>query len=490
MTRCLATPVLPEPSAAVAGAPPSMTDAPMPSQQSLPGLGAGGLVLLAAGITGNMIFGASTLALAPLQRDLDISASMGTLVVALFSTGFAASLVLGGRLGDAWGRRRVLRLALAALIPASVVAALAPGASVLLVGRAAQGVASGIALPQVLSTIQGTTTGRARTLWTGAYAAVVGGGTALGQIGAGVLIATDPLRAGWRLSLALVVVVALIVLGASGAIPETRSTVTGGLDLVGALLLGAAIAALVLPLGLSSVLSAGPRALLLLGALILLLTLALWEHRRSPEHALLPPVALRVRPLQLGLAATLVFFAGYGGFTYYLTITLQTGLHLGALAAVAVFMPFFGAFIVMSLVVPRLVEHIPSRRVMLGGAVAQAVLLAALALLAHRSVAGGSLTVMCLALTLLGAAQAAMYGPLVSRVMGAVEPGLAGLASGLFSTVQQVGFALGVPVFGLVLGAVPADPALGFTACIGGQIVLAAAFATLVRILPTASRSH
>lgn len=447
-------------------------------------------MLLAAGITGNMIFGASTLALAPLRRDLGLSASMGTLVVALFSAGFAASLVLGGRLGDATGRRRVLRLALAALVPASLVAALAPGAGVLLVGRAAQGVASGIALPQVLSTIQGTTAGRARARWTGAYAAVIGGGTALGQIGAGVLIAIDPLGTGWRLSLALVAVVALIVLGASGAIPETRSAATGGLDPVGALLLGAAITALLLPLGLSSVLGAGLRALLALGALVLLILLALWERGRTPERALLPPTVLRVRPLQLGLAATLVFFAGYGGFTYYLTITLQTGLHLGSLTTVAVFMPFFAAFIVTSLLVPRLVEHIPPHRVMLGGAAAQAVLLAALALLVHRSDAGGSLTVMCLALILLGAAQAAMYGPLVSRVMGAVEPGLSGLASGLFSTVQQVGFALGVPVFGLVLGALPSDPGLGFAVCIGGQIVLAAAFATLVRILSAAPRRH
>ena len=161
-------------------APPLATTA---SASQAAGLGLGGLLLLAAGVTGNLVFGASTLALHALEGALSLTPAEGTMVVALYSAGFAASLVLGGRLGDAWGRRRMLRLALAALIPASLLVALAPGAGILLAARIAQGIACGLVLPQVLSTIQHTTRGPARTRWTGAYAAVVGGGTALGRPG-------------------------------------------------------------------------------------------------------------------------------------------------------------------------------------------------------------------------------------------------------------------------------------------------------------------
>lgn len=443
-------------------------------------LGIGGIVLLTAGITGNLVFGASTLALPALEAGLALSTSTGTLVVALYSVGFAASLVLGGRLGDARGRRRVLRLALAALIPASLVVAIAPGAALLLFGRAAQGIASGLALPQVLSTIQHTTSGRSRARWTGAYAAVIGGGTAVGQLGAGLLVSADPFGAGWRLSYAMVAAVAGLALAVSRAVPETRSNTTTRLDPMGALLLGAAIAVLVLPLGLGS--SLRPQITLVLVALSLVLfaLFAAWERRRTARDALIPTAALRVDALRVGLALTLLFFAGYGGFVYYFPTTLQAGLGLGALTASIVLMPFAAGFVVTSALLPLLLVRSAGRRVMRMGVAAQIVLLGSVAAV----VAGGGtqppLCLLCGLLVGLGAAQAAMYGPLIGSVMGALAPGLAGLASGLFSTLQQVGIALGVPLFGLVLESLPAAPSVTFAACVGVQILISVLFALLV----------
>lgn len=443
-------------------------------------LGAGGVVLLAAAITGNLIFGSSTLALPALVDGLGLSASTGTLVVALFSVGFASSLVLGGRLGDAWGRRRILRIALAALVPASLLVALAPGAGVLLVGRVLQGVASGLALPQVLSTIQHTTVGRARARWTGAYASVIGGGTAIGQIGAGALVAADPWGVGWRLAFGFVALVAAIALIAARAIPETSSSRVSRLDPLGAVLLGAAIAAIVLPLGAGSVLAGSAVVALLVLAAVLLAAFALWQRRRTDAHALVPLSALRVRPLQLGLALTLVFFASYGGFVYYFSTTLQTGLHLGAFTTAVVLTVFAAGFVATSALLPALVARWTPRRVMLAGVAGQAAMLAATAAIVVGSDGHPPLALLCPVLVVLGIAQAAMYGPLIGSVMGAVSHDLAGLASGLFSTLQQVGIALGVPVFGLVLGALPTSPALAVAACIGVQILFAAVFAVLV----------
>ncbi|PWH07660.1 hypothetical protein DEO23_03285 [Brachybacterium endophyticum] len=456
--------------------------------QPADGLGAGGVALLAAGITGNLVFGASTLALPALESGLALAPATGALVVALFSVGFAATLVLGGRLGDAHGRRRILRLAVAALIPASLLVALAPGAGVLLVGRALQGIASGLALPQVLSTIQHSTSGRARARWTGAYAAVIGGGTAVGQMGAGVLVTLDPWGIGWRLSFALVAAVALLVLATSSAIPETRGTVSGRLDPLGALLLGAAITMIVLPLGLFTTLPPVITALLVVGALVLLALFALWERHRTAQHALVPLPALRVRPLQIGLALTLVFFASYGGFAYYFATALQAGLGLGALTTAITLMTFNAGFVVASTLLPALLERFSARRVMLAGVTGQVLTLLAIATLIVVTGSQPPLVLLCVLLIILGLVQASMYGPLIGSVMGAVDRGLAGLASGLFSTMQQVGIAVGVPIFGLVLSALPALPAWAFAACVGVQIVLAGVFTVLVGRLAAAQR--
>lgn len=477
---CSSTPTLAVTSAPAPG--------PTPAPEAAP-LGAGGVVLLAAAITGNLVFGASTLALPALVDDLHLTAATSTLVVALFSVGFASSLVLGGRLGDAWGRRRMLRIALAALIPVTLLVALSHGAGTLLVGRVLQGVASGLALPQVLSTIQRSTVGPSRARWTGAYASVIGGGTAIGQIVAGVLVATDPWGDGWRLAYGFVALVAVLALAATRAIPETSSGRTSRLDPLGALLLGAAIAALVLPLGVRSLLSLRADGVLLAAVLCLLVVFALWERHRTDAHALVPLGALRVRPLQLGLTLTFVFFAGYGGFVYYFSTTLQTGLHAGPLTTAIVLMSFAAGFVATSAVLPALVARSTPRRVMHAGVVGQVLMLAATAGTVVGSGGHPPLVVLCIVLVVLGIAQAAMYGPLIGSVMGAVSPSLAGLASGLFSTLQQVGIALGVPVFGIVLGTLPAAPALAFAACIGVQIVIAGVFAVLVAALGRATRA-
>ena len=458
-------------------APPLATTA---SASQAAGLGLGGLLLLAAGVTGNLVFGASTLALHALEGALSLTPAEGTMVVALYSAGFAASLVLGGRLGDAWGRRRMLRLALAALIPASLLVALAPGAGILLAARIAQGIACGLVLPQVLSTIQHTTRGPARTRWTGAYAAVVGGGTALGQIGAGVLVTADPFGLGARLSLAGVALVAMIVLAASGTIPETRSPLGSVPDPLGAVLLGAAIITLVLPLGLSAMAGAGTIVLLLVLSTTLFLAFLLWQRHRTPRRALVPLPALRERPLQIGLAQTLLFFAGYGGFTYYFSTTLQAGLGLEALPTSVLLMPFAAGFVIASALLPLLQDRTTPRRTMAVGVTAQVPLLGVIAAVIEAGTQAPPLVLLCLLLTLLGLAQAAMYGPLIGSVMSSLDTGLSGVASGLFSTVQQLGIALGVPLFGLVLGALPAAPGHAFVLCAGVQILCGAVFAALL----------
>lgn len=446
-------------------------------------------MLLGAGLIGNLIFGASTLVLPDMMGSLGLSTSGAALVVALYSVGFAASLVVGGRLGDARGRRTVLRIALAAVVLSSLLVAAAPGPILLGAGRTVQGIASGLVLPQVLSTIQHTTTGRIRARWTGLYAAVIGAGTAIGQLGAGILVDAVRPGLGWRLSYALVAAVALVPLLLSGSIPSTRAARAGRVDAFGAILLGLGVAGIALPLGLGSIVPWWATALLLLGAVALIATFVRWERHVAPEHALMPPAVVRNAPLRRGLALTFLFFAGYGSFVYYFTATMQNGLGAGPLETAVLLLPFTAGFVCVSVLLPSVLGRRPAVPVMMVGTAVQGAMLIGLAMLMTAGWPAPPRAAVIVVFVVLGAAQAMMYGPLIGTVMDAVPRRLAGLASGLFSTMQQLGFALGIPVFGLILAGLGRDPARAFAVCVAGQLTLGLTFFLLLRRHGGADRS-
>src|SRR5690242_21948396 len=126
-----------------------------------------GLVTLLSGVFLAMTdFFVVNVALADIGRDLHASTSSLELVVAGYAAAYAFGLVMGGRLGDALGRRRMFVLGMGAFTVASALCGLAPTAGTLVTARVLQGLAAAAMVPQVLATLQATTTGhhRARAL--------------------------------------------------------------------------------------------------------------------------------------------------------------------------------------------------------------------------------------------------------------------------------------------------------------------------------------
>lgn len=170
------------------------------------------------------------------------------LVVAGYGVAFALLLVLGGRLGDLLGRRRLFLAGIAAFTATSLWCGIAGSPGQLVTARIAQGAAAAILLPQVLATIQATTSGQARARALGIYAAVTGVAASAGLVIGGVLVSADLAGTGWRAIFLINLPIGLMaLLLAIRYVAETTSPQPLRVDLVGTGLLAAGVICLLVP---------------------------------------------------------------------------------------------------------------------------------------------------------------------------------------------------------------------------------------------------
>jgi len=193
----------------------------------------------------------SNVALPVMQQDLNASAGQAQMILAGYNLMFGLFLVIGGRLGDFYGIRRVFLLGLALFTAASAVSGFAPGPASLIASRAVQGLGAALMIPQVMSFIQVYFTGRERGMALGAYAAVGGFGSTAAQLLGGWLIAADWFGLGWRMIYLLNVPVGLLAI--VGTIRILRERIAAAehdrrLDWTGVVLVTAALSALCFPL--------------------------------------------------------------------------------------------------------------------------------------------------------------------------------------------------------------------------------------------------
>ncbi|SMQ16152.1 Major Facilitator Superfamily protein [Streptomyces sp. Ag82_O1-12] len=425
-----------------------------------PALGGLGLfaVLLAAALP-LVDFFIVNVALPTIGTDLAASESVLELVVAGYGVSYAVLLVLGGRLGDLFGRRRLFLVGMAAFGLTSLACGLAPGAWSLVAARVAQGASAAAMLPQVLATIQATTTGPRRARAMGLYGATAGLSMVAGQILGGVLVAADIAGTGWR-SVFLVnvpVVLAGLVL-AVRVVPETRSPRPEPVDVPGTFLLAASLLTLLVPLTEGR--AAGwPLWTLLSLAAFPFVTAAFYAVERRADREgrtpLVPPSLFALTSLRRGLLLVLPFSIGFSGFMFVIAVALQQGAGLGPVAAGLALAPLAVVFFVFSLLGPRLVARYGTR-VVTAGAALQGVGLALMALAAWRFWPHLGFVELLPGAAVAGAGQALQL-PVVYRViLSEVPPARAGVGSGVMITTQQSALALGVATLGtLFLSLVP-----------------------------------
>ncbi|MFI6434547.1 MFS transporter [Streptomyces sp. NPDC050759] len=417
-----------------------------------PQLGGLGLftVLLAAALP-LIDFFIVNVALPTIGADLSASESVLELVVAGYGLSYAVLLVLGGRLGDLFGRRRLFLGGMLAFGLTSLACGLAPTAWTLVAARVAQGAASAAMLPQVLATIQSATAGPRRARAMGLYGATAGLAMVAGQILGGVLVAADIAGTSWRA--AFLVNVPVVLLGlflAARAVPETRSPRPEPVDGPGTVLLAAALLALLAPLTEGRAAGWPLWTWLSLAAFPLLAGAFFAVELRADRGGrtpLVPPSLFRLVSLRRGLLLILPFSMGFAGFMFVIAVALQEGAGRSPVQAGLALVPLAVTFLCTSIAGPRLISRYGTR-VVTAGALIQGVGLGLMIWAARSSWPDLGLLPLLPGGAIAGVGQALQLPVVFRIVLSEVPPARAGVGSGVMVTTQQVSLALGVATLG------------------------------------------
>jgi EmrB/QacA subfamily drug resistance transporter len=445
-------------------------------------------VVLAGTFMAVLDFFIVNVALPSIQASLHASNGSVEWVIAGYALTSAVFMIGGGRAGDRFGRRGVFALGLAVFTFASLGCGVAATASELVACRLVQGVAAALLTPNVLSIIGVLYTGADRLRALSAYGSSMGLAAAGGQLIGGALISLNPAGLGWRTCFLINVPIGIAALLLTRpVIPAFARQARSRLDLPGTLLATAALTAVVLPLVEGRQHGWPVWTWLSLGAAPLVLGAFLAHQRRLArrgENPLLDLSLFRVRSFSFGLLTQLGFWAGQASFFVVLALYLQLGRGLRPLAAGLVFTILAVAYVVTSSLAPKLGARY-GRAVIGGGALALAAGHLLLLTAVVETGVTGSLAALAPGLVLVGAGMGLVLAPLAGTILSSLEPERAGAASGMLTTVQNVGNALGVAVTGVIFfGAVHSGYATAFELAAGQLAVLLVGVAALTRLLP------
>jgi EmrB/QacA subfamily drug resistance transporter len=427
-------------------------------------------------------------ALPSIQSRLHASDGALEWVVAGYALASAIFMISGARLGDRFGHRQVFSVGLGLFTLASLGCGAAATPAELVGARLVQGFAAALLTPTVLSIIGILYRGEDRVRALSAYGTSLGLAAAGGQLIGGGLIALDPLGLGWRACFLINVPVGIAALALTPRlIPDSPRNTRARLDVGGTVLASAALTALVLPLVEGRQNGWPVWTWICLGLTPPLVTAFVIYQRRVHARrgsSLVDLSLFRARSFSAGLITQLCFWAGQASFFVILALYLQQGRGLAPLSAGLMFTVLAVAYVVAATIAPGLAAR--HGRVAIGSG---ALVLAAGHLLLLLAVAEvgvrGTLVVLAPGLVLVGAGMGLVLAPLASTILTTLDPEQAGAASGMLSTMQNVGNALGVAVTGVIFfGALHGGYAHAFELSVAELAVLLVGVAGLTRLLP------
>lgn len=391
-------------------------------------------------------------ALPGIRRDFGLAegSALLSLVLVGYLAGFGSLLIVGGRVGDRFGRRRVLWSATVGFLLASALCGAAPSFGVLVGGRVVQGITAGFVLPQVLGLVTAHA-GDRRERAISWYSSMSGVSALVGLIGGSALLDLVGGSGAWRWLFLINIPLGLVaVLLLPRMVPDTAPNTEQRIDGRGGALLSLTVLSFLLTAALSTTL--GPRTVAL-AVVTAALGVAWLAHQRGNAGAgkpvLVPAGLFGSAELRWALVLMLPFFAGAGGFLYALPQTLQEGLGHAPLIAGLLTAPMALGFLVSSFTVPRLRARLGVGAIALGATV-QGLGLAAMAV----GVGVPSTPPICVAMLVIGTGQGITLGTMNAHLLSLVPAELAGMGGGVLLTAQQVSIATGAAVLGSVFGVV------------------------------------
>lgn len=384
-------------------------------------------------------------ALPALQTDLNATAADVQWVVEAYALLLSAFLLVGGSLGDHYGRRRLFIIGVALFALSSAACGFAASIGQLILARGLQGFGAALLVPGSLALISNSFSkeqrGRAIGTWSGLSAMT----TALGPVLGGWLIEHVSWRAVFFINLPIAFLVILISLR---YIAENRNHRTGDIDLLGAIVAVSGLGALVYGLIESSQRGFNDRLIIivLIGAAALLALFILIEMRR-PNPML--PLGLFRSPIFSGTnLLTFFLYAALGGTLFFLPLNLIQVQHYSTTAAGAALLPFVLIISLVSRWSGMLVERYgPRLPLMVGPAIAALGYL----LFIVPGVSSNYWTHFFPPIAILGLGMAITVAPLTTTVMSSIPPDQAGIASGVNNAITRTAALIAVAVFGIVM---------------------------------------
>lgn len=409
-----------------------------------------------------------------------IGADFGTDFAALqwIVTGYtltlASFILLGGSLGDRFGRRRIFIIGVIWFAAASLLCGLAPDAGLLIAARALQGVGGALLTPGSLAIIQATFSGGDRARAIGAWSGLGGVATAIGPFLGGWLVES----VSWRwIFLLNVPIAAAVVWIAVRHVPETRDAeVTGRLDVGGAILGALALAGTTYALIEAPEQGAGSPAVVWSGVLGLAAAAAFLLVEWRGAHPMLPLRIFANRQFSAANAVTFLIYAVFGGIFFLLVVHLQVVAGFSPVASGVATLPITILMLVLSPRAGALSARIGPRLPMTCGP-----LLCAVALLLMLRIGSGASYLLDVLppVVVLGLGLSLLVAPLTSTALSAVPERQAGLASGVNNAVARAAGLIAIavlPAAAGITGDAYNDPSVfeaGFeTACLIGAVVL------------------
>ncbi|QGK70410.1 DHA2 family efflux MFS transporter permease subunit [Allosaccharopolyspora coralli] len=390
-------------------------------------------------------------ALPAIGRDLGGGFAVLQWTVDAYLLTLGALLLLGGAIGDRYGRRRVFQLGLVLFTLASLACGLAPSGPALIVARLAQGMGGALLVPGSLALINATVRTDDRGRAVGTWAALTGVASAIGPFVGGWLV--DAVSWRWVFLINLPIAAAAIY-AAQRHVPESKGSSTGPPDLAGAFTATLGLAGCVY--ALIEIPAHGATTVTLVAAVVGVAALVLFPflEKRHPDP-LLPLELFRSRQFTGANLTTLTVYAALGGALFLLSLQLQTTMGYSALAAGTATLPITIIMLLLSSRMGGLAQRTGPRLPMTIGPLVCAV---GLALMTRAQPGAGYVTGVLPGVVVFGLGLAITVAPLTSAVLASVDPERGGVASGVNNAVSRIAGLLAVAVLPVVAGWDPAGP--------------------------------
>ncbi len=406
-------------------------------------------VLVATILASSMVFidgSVVNVALPTLQRELNASAADAQWVVESYALFLAALILVGGSLGDHFGRKRIFLIGTVLFAATSIWCGLAPDAGSLITARAAQGVAGALLTPASLAIISATFSddeqrGRAIGTWSGFTAITAAFGPVLG----GFLVE----QASWRWVFFINIPLAIgVIVVALPRMPESRDAEARRLDFGGAALATVGLGALVF--GLIEAPVAGWTDPLVLTSLVVgVLGLVAFVALEAKLHEPMLPLGLfRSHTFSGANILTLLLYGAFGGALFFLPFNLIQVQGYSSTGAGAAFLPAILLLFLLSRFTGGLAGRVGAKLPLIVGPV---IVAAALLMMTLPGIGGSYWTTFFPAAVVFGVGMAITVPTLTTAVMNAVSQQQAGIASGTNNAVSRTASLLAIAVFGVIV---------------------------------------